>query len=119
MPPDDFTHSPRLPQNPSPAGTLTSIAPSRRRDRRWLSVVKTLLLLTALGYVGYKTAQEKKGEADAKATAVYAGAYGRDPEFYQFMKSLETLDNTVDANTTLILSTDSELLKYLKTTGEK
>ena len=75
--------------------------------------------MLAVSSVGYKTAQEKKGEADAKSTAIYAGAYGRDPEFYQFLKSLETLDNTVDQNTWLVLSTDSELLKYLKTTGEK
>jgi len=40
---------------------------------------------------GYKTAQELKGEADAKSTAIYAKAYGKDPELYQFLKSLETV----------------------------
>ncbi len=68
--------------------------------------------------VGYRTAQEKKGTADAKATAVYAAAYGKDPEFYQFLKSLETLDATTDDKTWLILSTDSDLLQYLKATGK-
>ena len=66
---------------------------------------------------GYRQAQELKGQADAKAAAIYARAYGRDPEFYQFMKSMETLGAALDSGSTLILSTDSELLKYLKEAG--
>lgn len=73
--------------------------------------------MLAVSSVGYKTAQEKKGEADAKATAIYARAYSRDPELYQFLKAMETLSATIDAQTWLILSTDSELLRYLKSTG--
>ena len=73
--------------------------------------------MLAASSVGYKNAQEKKGEADAKATAIYARAYGRDPEFYQFMKSMETLSATLDSETTLLLSTDSELLRFLKSSG--
>jgi membrane protease subunit HflC len=73
--------------------------------------------MLAASSVGYRSAQEKKGEADAKATAIYARAYGRDPEFYQFMKSMETLGATLDSESTLILSTDSELLRYLKSSG--
>jgi len=73
--------------------------------------------MLAASSVGYRSAQEKKGEADAKATAIYARAYGRDPEFYQFMKSMETLGVTLDAGSTLVLSTESELLRYLKTSG--
>ena len=73
--------------------------------------------MLAASSVGYKTAQEKKGEADAKATAIYAQAYSRDPEFYQFLKTLETLSGGLDDKTWLILSTDSELLKYLKNSG--
>jgi len=68
---------------------------------------------------GYKQAQEKKGAADATATAIYAKAYGRDPEFYQFTKSMETLSSTLDEKSWVILSTDSELLKYLKASGGK
>lgn len=64
--------------------------------------------------LGYKTAQEVKGGADAKATAIYARAYGKDPELYQFLKTMETLSRSLDEKTWLILSTDSELLKYLK-----
>ena len=66
---------------------------------------------------GYKKAQEKKGAADAEATAIYARAYGRDPELYQFLKSMETLQSSLDEKSWLILSTDSELLKYLKASG--
>jgi membrane protease subunit HflC len=69
--------------------------------------------------IGYKTAQEIKGEADAKATAIYARAYTRDPEFYQFLKSLETLSAGLDKESVLVLSTDSELLRYFKASGGK
>ena len=67
--------------------------------------------------VGYKSAQELKGSADAKATAIYARSYGKDPELYQFLKSMETLTEGLDPETWLILSTDTELLKYLKSPG--
>ncbi|MEO8503603.1 MAG: protease modulator HflC [Acidobacteriota bacterium] len=63
---------------------------------------------------GYKSAQEVKGDADAKATAIYAKAYGRDPELYQFLKSMETLQASVDDKTWLVLSTDSDLWRFLK-----
>jgi modulator of FtsH protease HflC len=69
--------------------------------------------------VGYKTAQQIKGEADAKATAIYARAYTRDPEFYQFLKSLETLGAGFDKESVVVLSTDSELLRYFKASGGK
>jgi len=63
---------------------------------------------------GYRQAQELKGQADAKAAAIYARAYGKDVEFYQFMKTMETLGTSLDDKAWLILTTDSELLKYLK-----
>ena len=66
---------------------------------------------------GYKSAQEIKGKADAQATTIYARAYGRDAELYQFLKSMETLNASLDERSWLILSTDSELLKYLKDAG--
>jgi len=68
----------------------------------------------AASSVGYKNAQELKGKADAKATSIYAKAYGRDPAFYDFNKSLETLQSALGKDSTLVLSTDSELLRYLK-----
>ncbi len=70
--------------------------------------------MLAASSVGYKNAQALKGAADAKATAIYARAYGRDPEFYQFLKAMETLNGSFSQGTTAILSTESELLKYLK-----
>ena len=64
----------------------------------------------------YRTAEELRGQADAQATQTYAEAYNRDASFYAFMKSLETLEQTADPNSTLILSTDADLLEYLKAT---
>jgi membrane protease subunit HflC len=74
--------------------------------------------ILAVSSVGYRTAQEIKGAADGKSTAIYARAYGKDPEFYQFWKAMETLNTSLDDKTMLILSTDSDLLKYLKTAGQ-
>jgi membrane protease subunit HflC len=65
----------------------------------------------------YKISQEIKGKADAEATSIYADAYNLDPEFYQFMRTLETYRTIMDNKTWLLLSTDSEFLKYLKRTG--
>ncbi len=67
----------------------------------------------------YRTAQEIKGKADAEATKIYAQAYNLDPEFYQFMKTLETYIASLDKETWLLLSTDAEFLKYLKDSGRK
>jgi membrane protease subunit HflC len=62
----------------------------------------------------YKTAQEIKGKADAKATKLYAEAYGVDPDFYSFTKTLEVYNDALGKDSSLVLSTDSELFKYLK-----
>lgn len=62
----------------------------------------------------YKTAQGIRGGADAEAVTIYANAYGKDPDFYSFLKTLETYENTVDANTTVVLSTEGDYYKYLK-----
>ena len=61
----------------------------------------------------YRQAQEVRGKADAAAADIYAAAYNRDPEFYRFLKSMGTLKEGLDAETVLVLSTDSELLRYL------
>ena len=62
----------------------------------------------------YKTAQQIKGKADAEATKIYALAYNRDPEFYSFVQTLDVYKEALDEKNALILSTDSEFLKYLK-----
>jgi membrane protease subunit HflC len=68
----------------------------------------------AASSVGYRDAQQLKGTADARAASIYARAYGRDPGFYDFTKSLDTLRGALDRDSTVVLSTDSELLRYLK-----
>jgi membrane protease subunit HflC len=64
----------------------------------------------------YRRAQEIRGKADGEATRIYAEAYNRDSAFYSFAKSLETYEETVDSQTTLILTTGSDILRYLKNT---
>ena len=68
----------------------------------------------------YRKAQEIKGKADAESTKIYAQAYGRDPDFYSFINTLEIYGEALDDESTLVLSTDSDFFKYLKAyTGEK
>jgi modulator of FtsH protease HflC len=58
-----------------------------------------------------------RGRADAEATAIYAAAYNRNAqtrELYAFIKSMETLEKSLDEKTSIILTTDSELFKFLK-----
>jgi membrane protease subunit HflC len=62
----------------------------------------------------YQTAQEIKGKADAKAINIYANAYNKDPEFYEFLKTLETYEKTIDNKNTIIMTTDSDYYKFLK-----
>jgi membrane protease subunit HflC len=62
----------------------------------------------------YRKAQEIMGQADAEATRLYAKAYNKDPEFYSFIKTMEIYNDSFDKSSSLILSTDSELLKYFK-----
>jgi membrane protease subunit HflC len=62
----------------------------------------------------YKAAQEIKGKADAESTRIFAEAFGRDPEFYSFTKTLELYGEALDKDSELVLSTDSEFFKYLK-----
>jgi membrane protease subunit HflC len=65
----------------------------------------------------YRKAQEIMGKADAEATRIYATAYNLDPELYQFLKTLESYRTSLAKDTWLVLSTDSEFLKYLKSSG--
>jgi membrane protease subunit HflC len=62
----------------------------------------------------YRKAQEIKGKADAEATKIYAQAYGADSDFYSFVKTLDIYTETLDKESTLVLSTDSEFFKYMK-----
>jgi membrane protease subunit HflC len=62
----------------------------------------------------YETAQGIRGQADSLATRIYADAMGQDPEFYSFVKTLESYAASLKGSSTLILSTDSAYLSYLK-----
>jgi membrane protease subunit HflC len=61
----------------------------------------------------YRTAEQTRGKADADATKIYGDANGRDPDFYAFLKSLDTYEKSIDSSTIMILDTDNELLKYI------
>ncbi len=72
---------------------------------------KELKLITS---EAYRQAQSIVGKADAEAINIYAQAYSQNPEFYSFLKTIETYKNTIDASSTVILTTDSDYYKYLK-----
>ncbi len=61
-----------------------------------------------------RQASEIKGKADAEATQIYGDIYGQDPEFFSFYKTLESYSEVLGDNTSLVLSSDSDLYKYLK-----
>jgi len=61
----------------------------------------------------YKEAQKTRGEGDAEAVKIYANAFQKDPKFYDFLRTLETYKKTIDEETTLVLGSDSELLRYI------
>jgi membrane protease subunit HflC len=66
----------------------------------------------------YKQAQKTKGDGDAKASAIYAGAYGQDPEFYAFYRSLEAYKATFrNKSDVMVLDPSSEFFQYLRQSG--
>ena len=70
--------------------------------------------LKAIRSAAYRKAQDMTGKADAEATRIYADAFGRDPEFYQFLRTLEAYPRAIDSSTYLFLGTDSEFYRYLR-----
>ncbi len=62
----------------------------------------------------YRKAQEIKGKADGEAARIYAEAFNRDPEFYSFVKTLDTYRQTLTKGSSVVLSTKSDFYKYLK-----
>jgi len=72
--------------------------------------------LAQIQSAAYRTSEEVRGKADAESTRIYSEAYNRDVTFYTFLKSLETYETAIGKNSTLILTTDSEVLRYLKRT---
>lgn len=78
-------------------------------DKEW-----TILLARA-----YETAQRLRGEGDAESTKIYGAAYGRDPEFYSFLRSLDAYEQAIGKQSTVVLSTGSELFRYLGSPAKK
>lgn len=60
-----------------------------------------------------RKAEVIRGEADAEATNIYANAFGEDPEFYAFFRTLQSYENTLKPGTTFLLDTDSPYLRFL------
>ncbi len=70
----------------------------------------------------YRKEQEIRGKADAEATGIYASAYSSSPvaaDFYQFTKTLETYTRTISKDTTLVLTSDSDLFRLFKSVDRK
>jgi membrane protease subunit HflC len=63
----------------------------------------------------YRTAETIRGEADAEAAKIYGNAYGQDPGFYAFFKTLETYKGVAYKKSFVILGTDSDYYRFLKT----
>lgn len=62
----------------------------------------------------YRKALEVRGAADAEAASIYANAYNQDKDFYAFLRTLESYKKTITKNGRLVISTDSDYYKYLK-----
>ncbi|TMB24703.1 MAG: protease modulator HflC [Deltaproteobacteria bacterium] len=67
----------------------------------------------------YEESQRMIGEGDAQAIATYARAFGQDPEFYGFLRRLESYEKIFAGGTTVVLSPDSDLLRYLQGPGPR
>jgi membrane protease subunit HflC len=61
----------------------------------------------------YAEAEKTKGEGDAEAASIYAKAYNRDPEFYEFYRTLQTYKEALGTNTKIVIDPDSDFAKYL------
>src|ERR1700722_15298964 len=91
-------------------GESARIAGQRERD------------LNEIQSTAYLKVQQIRGEADAKASEIYSRAYTQDPqaaEFYTFLKTLDTYRKIFTKDSTIVLSTDSELFRLLKRAGAK
>jgi modulator of FtsH protease HflC len=62
----------------------------------------------------YKKSRIARGTAEAQAIDIYAKAFGQDPSFYEFYRTLESYKKIIDSNTVILLPPETELLKYLK-----
>lgn len=70
--------------------------------------------LSSIRSTAYRTVQEIQGKADADATKIYGQAYNRDPEFYAFLRTLESYQESTNPNSVLLLTTESDFYSYIK-----
>jgi membrane protease subunit HflC len=78
--------------------------------------------LSVIESEAYRTVQEVRGAADAKATAIYAAAYGQSPEareLYEFVKTMETYRKIIGADSTIVFSTRGDLFRFLNDASGK
>jgi membrane protease subunit HflC len=89
----------------------------RARGREAAQKVRAIADRTAVTLVSEAKRDSEiiRGEADAETTNIFADAFGRDPEFYAFIRSLSAYENSMTgANTTIVMSPDSEFFNYMK-----
>ncbi len=72
--------------------------------------------LKVISSEAYRKSQDIKGKADAQATDIYAAAYGKAPDFYSFLRTLDSYKNALKKHTTVILSTEGAFLRYMQDT---
>jgi len=70
--------------------------------------------LRQINSTAYRRVQEIRGKGDAEATRIYGDSYGRNPEFYAFLRTLEVYKEGSNKNSVLIITTDSDFYRYLK-----
>jgi membrane protease subunit HflC len=70
--------------------------------------------LRSIRSMAYRKVQEIQGDGDAQATGIYGRAYNKDPEFYAFLRTLESYKEGVNSSSMLVLTTDSDFYRYLK-----
>lgn len=71
--------------------------------------------LSSIRSTAYREVQEIQGKADADATQIYGLAYNRDPEFYSFLRTLESYQESANPSSVMLLTTKSDFYQYLKT----
>jgi modulator of FtsH protease HflC len=75
---------------------------------------RTIILAKA-----YEESQKMRGTGEAEATGIYASAFGQDAEFYAFVRNLQAYEKFLNADSTMVLSTDSDLFRYLNSHRDK
>jgi modulator of FtsH protease HflC len=75
--------------------------------------------LSKINSEAFRDAQQVRGKADAESTRIYAEAYGKDPDFFGFYRTLDLYQNFNNSKSTFVMSTDAEIFRYLKSSKDK